>query len=110
MSRKKRISQDVNHQISAGSIEFAPVKSSAKCVGVQINYEGLDTEDVSLSIQQSQDDREFQVITGASKALQSALPSHKFTLINVVTDEMKVVLDIGTATTGIIKRSIWIFE
>ena len=110
MSRKKRITQEVNHLITAGAIEFAPVKSSAKCVGVQIDYEDLDTEDVNLSIRQSNNDRQFNVITGASKALQSALPSHTFTLINVVADELRMVFDPGTATTGIIKRIIWIFE
>ncbi len=96
--------------ISAGAIEFAPVKGNSKCNSVQINYEGLDTEDVNLSIQQSNDNRQFNIIIGASKQLQSALPSHTFSLVGIVAEEFKIVMDPGTATTGIIKEIIWVFD
>jgi hypothetical protein len=107
---KSRIKQAINHQISSGSADFQSVKSQSKCVGIQINYVGLDREDATVSVQQSNDDKQFNVISNASKALQSALPSHTFTVVDVCADEMRVTLDIGTATTGSITDIFWLFE
>ena len=110
MSRKKRISQKVNHLITAGAIEFAPVIANSKCNSVQVNYRNLDTEDVNISIQQTNDDRQFNVIKNASKSLESALPSHTITLVDITAEQFKIVMDPGTASTGIIDEIIWVFE
>ena len=107
---KTRIVQNVNHSISSGAISFPAVKAKGRHHNIQIEYEGLDTEDVVISVRQSQNDRQFNVITNANKSLQSALPSHTFTIVDLPTDELLVEIDPGTATTGIIKTIIWMLE
>ena len=107
---KTRIVQNVNHSISAGAISFRSVKAKGRFHNIQIDYEGLDTDDVIVSVRQSQNDRQFNIITNASKLLDSALPSHTFSVIDLPTDELLIELDPGTATTGIIKTIIWMLE
>ena len=77
---------------------------------MQINYKNLDTEDVNISIQQTNDNKQFNVIKNASKSLVSALPSHTFSLVDVVAEQFKVVMDPGTASQGSIDEIIWVFE
>lgn len=107
---KQRIVQNVNHSISSGAISFPAVKAKGRHHNIQIDYEGLDTDDVILSVRQSQNDRQFNVIKNANKLLESGLPSHTFSVVDLPTDELLIELDPGTATTGVIKTITWMLE
>jgi len=113
-----RIEQLVDHDISAGPVDFRHerIESQPGRVTVQIFYEGLDTNDVEIKPQQNLDhlnpDTFEDLVDTKGKSVLFKLDkndkSHVFNIVGWSTDIARIILSsIGSATTGKITKILW---
>ena len=107
---KRRDLQQINHLITAGNKNFPFVTSKGLFNTIRVFYKNLDTDDVTISVEQSTGTSDFDIITGVTKQLDKTQKSHTFNIIDLNTDLIRLVLDTGTGSQGEIERFEFLFE
>jgi hypothetical protein len=103
------ITQSPRYNLSLGARIFDGVRlwNLVEKLSVQINYSGISSDKVIVALEQSLDGLQYDTIQGASSILDKNADSHTFNLLGILTNYVRLRVDPGEATTGMINEIIF---
>ncbi|MFK5855370.1 MAG: hypothetical protein QM503_04500 [Bacteroidota bacterium] len=102
------ITKTYNYPLASGDKTFDGVRlyNLNKDVTVQINYTGIDADDVQVILESSLDGVNFTQVMEAAFILDKTKPMHTFTILGLVTSYLRLRIITGSATTGTIDEML----
>jgi hypothetical protein len=99
---EEMIKVQYNYDLAGGSkaLEGVRLYNLNGNMTVQINYEALNADDVSVSLEMSLDGFNYSAIPEASYQLDKSLQSHSFIFYGFWTSYIRLKVDVGSATAG----------
>jgi hypothetical protein len=101
--------QDLDYSLAGGDHMFASVRLFFlhDMLSVQIVYEDIDTDTVVVSVDQSLDGVNWSMIPFASQVLDKDKPNHTFNIVGLLTDFVRLHVEVPDASTGTLKSVTW---
>jgi hypothetical protein len=102
MKEEEMIKVQYNYDLTGGSkaLEGVRLYNLNGNMTVQINYEALNADDVSVSLEMSLDGFNYSAIPEASYQLDKSLQSHSFIFYGFWTSYIRLKVDVGSANAG----------
>ena len=102
------ITQQPNYSIAGGNTLFPAVQLEDAAAAIQIQYSGINSADVELYLEQSIDNANFNAVPGSNVILDQTKPSHLFNLTGKRGLFIRVGMNAGTATAGVIDTILFL--
>jgi len=102
---------ELNYDLLEGDIAFAPVTVKDNFVMIQVDYQDIDANDVTVELEQAAyHSGKFDIIANSRVNLDPAKSSHTYNIAGVADGVLiRVVLRTGSATSGIINYLIYLY-
>ena len=103
------ITKNYNYPLTSGDKSFDGIRlyNLDKDLTIQINYSSIDTDDVFVELETSLDGINWTPLLEGTYFLNKAKPSHTFTILGLVTAYVRLKVDTGTASAGVIDKVIY---
>jgi hypothetical protein len=101
--------QDLDYNLAGGEHMFAGVRLFFlhDNLSVQIVYEDVTASTVVVSVDQSLDGVNWTSVPYVSQVLDKTKPAHTFNIIGLLTDYVRLHVEVPDASTGTIKSVTW---
>lgn len=101
--------QDLDYNLAGGDHQFAGVRLFFlhDMLSVQIVYEGINTNTVVVSLDQSLDGVTWTSIPYVNQILDKTKPGHTFNIVGLLTDYVRLHVEVPDASEGVVKSVTW---
>ena len=101
--------QDFDYDLSGGDHQFAGVRLFFlhDQLSVQIVYNGITADTVVVSVDQSLDGVNWTTIPYVNQVLDKTKPAHTFNIIGLLTDYVRLHVEVPDASDGVINSVTW---
>ena len=101
--------QDFDYDLSGGDHQFAGVRLFFlhDQLSVQIVYDGITADTVVVSVDQSLDGVTWTTIPYVNQVLDKTKPAHTFNIIGLLTDFVRLHVEVPDASEGVINSVTW---